>query len=637
MTGSTGGFELRGINHLALVCRDMERTVDFYTNVLGMPLVKTIELPAGMGQHFFFDCGGGDCLAFFWFPDAPDGVPGISAPAARPDQGDLTSAIGSMNHVAFDVAPEKIEEYRDRLARRRHRLHRDRQSRRLRVGHQRRPCTRASSSAASTSRIPTASCSSSPAGCASSTSPTSPTRPARRRRRRPGRPSPSCPARADRPSDPHRHPTACPASARSPRTKPPRPSSPPCTSGSSRAVTPSPSRAAGTAPPATGGPSSPTAPTSSITASRVSASTSRPTRTLDPKLRELGQIRAGWAAGSQFVFSQHAKSMRELGMPEEQITHIPAWSVAPDGHLRRRRAGRPRLHRLPRLRPRPRPRRALRRAAPPPRRRRHPRAHLHHDAVLPARRDVQGPPHRVRRPRRSHRRGARPSGGHRHASGTGSVTAAHVVLPDDEARHTPDAEDLWNESYYCDFVQADGSMGGWLRLGLYPNRQRGLVDDLDRAGPTAPASARSTTARRSRPATASSPSHRRRRATADRDRPAPPARGVPPGRHARRPASSTRPRTSTPTASRPGARPRLDLDLTWTTDGVPYHYDAHDPLRDPLPRHAAPSPSTARRSRSTDRASATTPGACGTGGPSDGAGAPCASTTAPGSTWPTSA
>jgi len=109
------GFELRGINHLALVCRDMARTVDFYTNVLGMPLVKTIELPAGMGQHFFFDCGGGDCLAFFWFPEAPDGVPGISAPAARPDKGDLTSAIGSMNHVAFDVPPEKIDEYRGRL------------------------------------------------------------------------------------------------------------------------------------------------------------------------------------------------------------------------------------------------------------------------------------------------------------------------------------------------------------------------------------------------------------------------------------------------------------------------------------------------------------------------------------------
>jgi catechol 2,3-dioxygenase-like lactoylglutathione lyase family enzyme len=108
-------FEFRGVHHLALVCRDMARTVDFYTGVLGMPLVKTIQLPVGMGQHFFFDCGGGDCLAFFWFPEAPDGIPGISAPAARPDQGDLTSAIGSMNHVAFSVAPERIDEYRERL------------------------------------------------------------------------------------------------------------------------------------------------------------------------------------------------------------------------------------------------------------------------------------------------------------------------------------------------------------------------------------------------------------------------------------------------------------------------------------------------------------------------------------------
>jgi catechol 2,3-dioxygenase-like lactoylglutathione lyase family enzyme len=111
----TGPFEFRGINHLALVSSDMARTVAFYEGVLGMPLVKTVELPVGMGQHFFFDCGGDDLLAFFWFPGAPAGVPGISAPAARPDTGELTSAIGSMNHVAFAVPAEKIEEYRQRL------------------------------------------------------------------------------------------------------------------------------------------------------------------------------------------------------------------------------------------------------------------------------------------------------------------------------------------------------------------------------------------------------------------------------------------------------------------------------------------------------------------------------------------
>jgi catechol 2,3-dioxygenase-like lactoylglutathione lyase family enzyme len=108
-------FELRGINHLALVCKDMRRTVDFYTGVLGMPLVKTIQLPAGMGQHFFFDCGGGDCLAFFWFPDAPEAVPGVASAAVLPGKGDLATAHASMNHVAFDVAPERFDEYVQKL------------------------------------------------------------------------------------------------------------------------------------------------------------------------------------------------------------------------------------------------------------------------------------------------------------------------------------------------------------------------------------------------------------------------------------------------------------------------------------------------------------------------------------------
>ncbi len=107
-------FELRGVNHLALVCKDMARTVDFYSNVLGMPLTKTIELPGGMGQHFFFDIGNGDSLAFFWFPDAPEAAPGVASPVKRRGAG-LTTAHASMNHVAFDVPLEKIEEYQKRL------------------------------------------------------------------------------------------------------------------------------------------------------------------------------------------------------------------------------------------------------------------------------------------------------------------------------------------------------------------------------------------------------------------------------------------------------------------------------------------------------------------------------------------
>ncbi len=51
-------------------------------------------------------------------------------------------------------------------------------------------------------------------------------------------------------------------------------------------------------------------------------------RSLDAKLRELGQTRAGYARGSQFVFSQHCKSMRSLGFSEEQINAIPHWQAA---------------------------------------------------------------------------------------------------------------------------------------------------------------------------------------------------------------------------------------------------------------------------------------------------------------------
>ena len=53
-----------------------------------------------------------------------------------------------------------------------------------------------------------------------------------------------------------------------------------------------------------------------------------PKRELDPKIRELGQARAGYARGSQFVFSQHCKAMRDVGFSEEQIEAIPSWSVA---------------------------------------------------------------------------------------------------------------------------------------------------------------------------------------------------------------------------------------------------------------------------------------------------------------------
>jgi glyoxylase I family protein len=61
-----------GVNHLALIWSDIERTIEFYTEVLGFPLTELFQnrdLPSS--THFFFDIGHGNRLAFFDFPEHP--------------------------------------------------------------------------------------------------------------------------------------------------------------------------------------------------------------------------------------------------------------------------------------------------------------------------------------------------------------------------------------------------------------------------------------------------------------------------------------------------------------------------------------------------------------------------------------
>jgi catechol 2,3-dioxygenase-like lactoylglutathione lyase family enzyme len=114
-------FELRGFNHVAFVARDMAETVEWYEEVLGMKLFKTQEAPDG-GQHFFLEMGNGiDGIAFFWWPDAIEGTPGDSLNPAYDDQmvrqQKGRTAIGTMNHIAFDVAADKMDEYLVKLRR----------------------------------------------------------------------------------------------------------------------------------------------------------------------------------------------------------------------------------------------------------------------------------------------------------------------------------------------------------------------------------------------------------------------------------------------------------------------------------------------------------------------------------------
>ena len=55
---------------------------------------------------------------------------------------------------------------------------------------------------------------------------------------------------------------------------------------------------------------------------------------------------------------------------------------------------------------------------------------------------------------------------------------APQVDPADEAAHDPDGELLWNESWYWDFIDERQGIGGWIRLGLIPNRKVAWINAL---------------------------------------------------------------------------------------------------------------------------------------------------------------
>jgi hypothetical protein len=50
------------------------------------------------------------------------------------------------------------------------------------------------------------------------------------------------------------------------------------------------------------------------------------------------------------------------------------------------------------------------------------------------------------------------------------VTAPTALTADEEGLHEPGPEHWWNESWYFDFARADGSFGGYVRVGLVPNQ-----------------------------------------------------------------------------------------------------------------------------------------------------------------------
>jgi glyoxylase I family protein len=100
--GERPASTVRGIHHLALICRDVEETIQFYQEFLGFPLVELVENRDYAGSsHFFFDIGNRNLLGFFDFPGH--------------DHPDYLETIGAVQHLALSVSAEHFAAIRTKL------------------------------------------------------------------------------------------------------------------------------------------------------------------------------------------------------------------------------------------------------------------------------------------------------------------------------------------------------------------------------------------------------------------------------------------------------------------------------------------------------------------------------------------
>ncbi|MFF0342877.1 VOC family protein [Kribbella sp. NPDC004875] len=97
-----GTSTARGLHHTALLSADVERTVRFYSGVLGFPLTEMVGNRDYEGStHFFFDIGNGNLLAFFDFPGL--------------DLGPYAEVLGGLHHLAISVEPAKWQQLKESL------------------------------------------------------------------------------------------------------------------------------------------------------------------------------------------------------------------------------------------------------------------------------------------------------------------------------------------------------------------------------------------------------------------------------------------------------------------------------------------------------------------------------------------
>ena len=105
---------LTGIHHVAIICRDYERSKSFYTGVLGFTIKQEVyrkerasfKLDLCLNGHYFIE--------LFSFPDPPARASGPEAAGLRHlafSVVDIEAAVDQLVQKHIEVEPIRVDEY----------------------------------------------------------------------------------------------------------------------------------------------------------------------------------------------------------------------------------------------------------------------------------------------------------------------------------------------------------------------------------------------------------------------------------------------------------------------------------------------------------------------------------------------
>lgn len=107
-------FKLNSVHHIAIICSDYERSKFFYTDILGLTIVREVYREERKSYKLDLALNGNYIIELFSFPDPPQRTSDPEASGLRHlafSVNNLEEAIGSLNRKGVETEPVRVDEF----------------------------------------------------------------------------------------------------------------------------------------------------------------------------------------------------------------------------------------------------------------------------------------------------------------------------------------------------------------------------------------------------------------------------------------------------------------------------------------------------------------------------------------------